>query len=367
LGRKKKSIDQTDLAIISILDDLGSKASTLQISNNLDIPDRTVRYRLNKLRKNGYLQSSYPLIFDRKLGLGEHIILVQEIESQKQLLKDLIMNIPYFYWINSTFGKYTGFLFNSIYSLTTPKNNEKILSRLKSKKLISDYFLFIVTNYIVTKPDLSFFDPKGGWIWNWSDWEKIIKEGIKFKPRSEINFWEEEISTAKFDYKDILILKAIKQHHDFTSKELEDELKLSERQIRRKIKRLEKNNIIKGYISVFTPDSYYNENLTYFFFELHEPNDWILSLFLKIPYQLDLFMETETKFCITFRASSQDFKGFTKSIELLKPFFSFSFLQVVPYQISDRHHLFKAYNKDKNCWETPIDKYLKTINRQSLV
>ncbi|MFX0124448.1 MAG: hypothetical protein ACFFAE_12470, partial [Candidatus Hodarchaeota archaeon] len=76
------------------------------------------------------------------------------------------------------------------------------------------------------------------------------------------------------------------------------------------------------------------------------------------------FMETKTKYCITFRASSKDFKGFTKNIELLKPFFSSSFLQIVPYSISDHHHLFKAYNKDTKSWETPIEEYIKYVKER---
>ncbi|MFX0124927.1 MAG: winged helix-turn-helix transcriptional regulator, partial [Candidatus Hodarchaeota archaeon] len=302
----KKVLDRKDLDIISALDSLGPKATTQQISKALNIPDRTVRYRLKGLKKNGFLQPLYPLIYDRKLGLGEHIVLVQEVGRNKRLLEEVLQAIPYFYWINSTFGKFTGILFNSIFSVTSPKNTEKIMEVIKSENLISDYFLFDITDFIVIKPELSYFDPKHGWIWDWDDWGKKIKQGMKKEEiAKEIYDWDEDTDITKFDFSDIILLRYMKQNDYFSPKQLGEISSLSERQVRRRIKRLEKESIIKGYISAFTPDSYYNDNLTYFFFELNEPSDWILSLFCKIPYQLDIFMETKTKYCITFRASSK--------------------------------------------------------------
>jgi DNA-binding Lrp family transcriptional regulator len=363
--KPKKDLDRKDLDIIRVLDTLGPKTSTQQISQALNIPDRTIRYRLKYLKENKYLQPLYPLIYDRKLGLGEHIVLLQEVESAKTVLNNLIMEIPYYYWINSTYGKYNGFLFNSIYSLENPTNNNRLCETLKKEGLISDFYLFDVKFFKITYPNLSFFDPKDGWTWDWIKWYYNIEERLKKGEWNEDIEWEREPKLAEFDFKDIKIIKNLKKDPNVTLRDLGEILDLSERQIRRRIKRLEQERIIRGYISTFTPKSHNESLLTYFFFELNDPEVKIQSFFHELPFQLDFFIESENKHCICFRASIKDIIGFTKAIELFKPFFSSTFLQIVPYTISERHHLFEAYNKEKKCWETPVDKYIERIKTDS--
>ncbi len=359
--KQRKELDSKDLDIISTLDVLGPKASAQQLSKALNIPDRTIRYRLKYLKVNKYLQPLYPLIYDRKLGLGEHIVLLQEVESIKIVLNDLIKEIPYIYWINSTYGKYNGFLFNSIYSLDNPTNNKLLCETLKDEGLISDFYLFDVIFYDITYPNLSYYDPQDGWIWDWGKWYESTEERLNKDDWIKDFEWDNSPSLAEFDFKDIKLIRKLKIDPDATLRELGDNVDLSERQVRRRIKRLERERIIRGYISTFTPPSHNENLLIYFFYELTDPEVNILSFCHEIPFQLDFFIESDRKYCICFRASTKDITGFTKTIELFKPFFSASFLQIVPYNISERHHLFEAFNKEKESWETPIDKYIERI------
>ena len=281
---------------------------------------------------------------------------------KKSLLYDLLKEIPYFYWITSTYGKYNGFICNSIYSLTSPRITDKILQVFKEEELISDYFIFEINDYATTKKDLSYFDPKLGWVWNWDKWAKEIKNQVKEGVYGEKLDLEEKPAVVKFDFKDILIIRNMKKGK-VSLKELGKALDLSDSQVGKRIRRLEKEGIIKAYISVFTPRFYCDSIATNFYLKLNDPNIEIFHFFSRLPYQIDFIMESKTSYCITFCALSRDLKGFIQGFEQLKPLFSSYFIQFIPVPASDQHHLYKAYNEEKKCWDTSINDYIRKIKK----
>ena len=73
----KKSLDKIDVDILIALNKYGFKTSTEKLGKIVNIPSRTLRYRLSKLKENGFLDLYYPLIQERKLGIGEAYVLIQ--------------------------------------------------------------------------------------------------------------------------------------------------------------------------------------------------------------------------------------------------------------------------------------------------
>ncbi|MFW9997787.1 MAG: Lrp/AsnC family transcriptional regulator, partial [Candidatus Odinarchaeota archaeon] len=188
--------------------------------------------------------------------------------------------------------------------------------------------------------------------------------------KKDINETLQQLSnpvTVKFDSKDIELLRKIKEiyHHEkasITYIDLGKSIGLSDTQIRRKIQRLEKKKVIRGYLTHFNLPGVQDIH-AYLFFELKKAVDFerVVSVFYRLPFQISIGIESETKFFVYFRPSTKDLANVLQGIELLKPLFSSMFLQVLPFYHNPRYHLFEAYNKEKHCWETPMEKYIALI------
>ncbi|MFW9998282.1 MAG: hypothetical protein ACFFD4_39960, partial [Candidatus Odinarchaeota archaeon] len=154
--------------ILNALFHHGSKVSTKFLSENLSIPSRTINYRIRRLKENGFLHS-YPMLDERKLGLGTSAIIIQENQERRTFpLHDLLERVPYFYLIASTYGKYTGCLFFSVYSLETPGMINDFLEILKEQELASEYYVLDIIDNITGKVDLSYYDTEENrWKWDW--------------------------------------------------------------------------------------------------------------------------------------------------------------------------------------------------------
>ena len=361
MNKKHKLLDRKDLDIINILDRLGPKVSTKQLSRILNIPSRTVRYRLAKLRDGGFLQPLHVLTHERRLGLGENILVMQEERRKSLFPYELFEAIPYFYWYSPTYGKYNGHLVHSVFSLASPNTNFKLLRAMQRGGLISDYHIFEIVDYEVKSVNLAYFSPEHGWTWNWDKWIDEIEKSLRTNKKTTFTM-EEKPSVVDFDFKDILILKHMLKDAKVTLKQLGGALNLSEAQVSKRVRRLEKKGIIKGYKSVFNPMP--SEDLLSFhcFLELEEPVDRVLSSFYQLPYPVDILMESRNRFCIRLRLSASDFNGFLRGFDLLKPHIVSYFFQIVHHLTTARvQQVYNLFKKDTNCWETPAEKYVNKI------
>ncbi|UCC19647.1 MAG: winged helix-turn-helix domain-containing protein, partial [Promethearchaeota archaeon] len=83
-----------DLEIINELDKYGPQITANQISRNLNIPARTIRYRLTKLKENRLLIPAFVFTHERKLGLGEEILLLEENQKSQSKILQILNSHP---------------------------------------------------------------------------------------------------------------------------------------------------------------------------------------------------------------------------------------------------------------------------------
>jgi DNA-binding Lrp family transcriptional regulator len=102
-------LNDTDVAILKILEEKGAKTSTKELGEILGISDRTARYRLNRLKEKGLLKRVTVRTYERKIGVGDMIIVVQSNPQKHAHLGEIIHAIPPFYHYRSTHGKFNGF------------------------------------------------------------------------------------------------------------------------------------------------------------------------------------------------------------------------------------------------------------------
>jgi DNA-binding Lrp family transcriptional regulator len=352
-------LDDKDLDIINALFKYGTSKSARFLSKKINLPSRTISYRLKKLREHG-LVKTYPNIYEYRLGLGDCTFFV-ETKNLQSVVK-IFENIPLFYLIAATWGKYTGVSCSAVYSLNSPDIIEKFLeNHLVETGLITDYYLLKTNQGVISNLDLSYYNHKTKtWDnWNWEDWKSSLKSQI-----SQITVKEEVIfknihKPVKFDEIDIQILREIKKifHYESASSivytHLSKKLGYSDTLIRRRIKRLEENQCIE-YLANFEVPRFHEPIFAYIVIEGKDDLETqkILSIFYELPFQIAISLESQTKFSLFYRASAKELANFLWAIEDLRDFFEDIFLQLIPYYFNNRHHLYECYDTSTQSWKT---------------
>jgi DNA-binding Lrp family transcriptional regulator len=263
-----------------------------------------------KLKEKGILKPMRITTHERKLGLGENLILLNTNQNKEKDLLRLFELIPYIYNYSSTYGKFNGYLARFIFSLKDPNINLDLLKAMEEKDIISDFYIFEIIDYKIKNKFLSFYDPNKGWTWDWDEWYDTIKNSIKIKSKKFEFKTKEDSKLEDFDYKDILLLKNMFENASITLKELKNILNLSETQIGKRIQRLEEKEIIKAYYYDYSLIR--SKELIYFycFFEVGKYVNSVLSCLYQLPYDFAILIESSHKFCISLKLDANDFKKF---------------------------------------------------------
>jgi hypothetical protein len=186
--RKKTAIDTKDLKILKVLDDLGGNASAAEI---------------------GELLPSFRQTRERKVGLGEKVVIVQENPEMGEALEKAIERLPIFYWYIPTYGRYNGYLIHAVYDMRAPKTIEKLTQRMKKLGLITGCETFDIVDYESKRVDFSKYRPNGTWRFDWNKWMENIAGNISNE--SEIpHHMDEDCDIIEYDAADLEILKILK-------------------------------------------------------------------------------------------------------------------------------------------------------------
>lgn len=368
----KKLLDKKDLAIVSAFNEYGATTPIKELSKNLNIPSRTIRHRLARLIENGLINSYYPMIHERKLGLGDSIILLEQISSK--LTEDFLKQISCFYWIFPTFGTINGFQINALYPAAHPNYLEDLILALKVKKLIGKYYILHIVDYNLYNVNLSYFDPKTlEWTWSWENWVKNLVEIIsrdQIRNQSEL-FRIPEVQT--FDSKDIEILRFLKSVsvrmdgsyglQSFTLRQIAQNIDLTEPYIKRRIKKMENKGIIKDYYVPINILSEEDRILVFFYFESSRPLTNLLHALTLLPFGKNISFESYQKASISIYLSATDLSYFLSAMNKIRTNLTNFGIQFIPNFSTVDHHGFKHYNESTQSWDIPFDDYKKVINK----
>ncbi len=358
---RNRPLDQKDVDIIGALDKLGGKTSTEELSQATKIPARTVRYRLTKMRDAEVLYPARTFTHERKLGLGENIILCDTTPGSIPILEEMFQSINSIYYWSSTYGKYNGCTINSLYSLTTPNVSRRLMEVFQKEGLISNYYMFDATDYEHKNGDFSKLNPKLGWQYCWSDWHKKIKKSLNSKSSKIHTKCDENPKLIDFDNSDFGLLRSLFDDALVPQKELAKRFSLSETQVTKRIRRLENVGVIKGFGSSFKM----SEPMTDFnlFIDIEEPVARIMNNFYAHPFPGSILQESRNRWCIRLAIPAEGFQGFLHGIDLMRPYLKSYALQFFcSYHRDTSIHPYDLFNVDTHKWETPVSDYLAIIS-----
>ncbi|RLI48356.1 MAG: hypothetical protein DRO73_09530 [Candidatus Thorarchaeota archaeon] len=360
---QRRQPDDLDLSILSALNRLGGKASAELLSELLGRPARTIRYRLSRLKANGYLKFLYAQTHDAKLGLGDVVLFVDLAPGMSDISR-VFREVPLFYVHASTYGCYNGHVVHMTYPLSIPDAPVSVMSVLHKRGLITKYHLFETRDFMSTAGDLERLDVKRGWNWDWKQWVEDCKRKIRGNVHAGINF-QLDMSRAKFDQKDIDILRILKSDAGITLRELGQEIGLSQTQINKRIKRLEREGVIIDYRWIY--EDYQHPVYVYCLFTCEGLNDPILSCLLGLPFPKELAAESETSYAFRVKLYPSDIAGFFQGLDVIRKHFKSYFVQIAHRVYNaPMGQLYMMFDSEKQDWNVPFDQYLSAIETMNL-
>ncbi|NHI83845.1 MAG: winged helix-turn-helix transcriptional regulator [Candidatus Thorarchaeota archaeon] len=343
---------------------MGGSASAQEIGDALSIPARTVRYRLSVMMERGMLLPSYYQTRERRVGLGEKILVVQEEPEKGDDLQRCISKIPIFYWYIPTYGKHDGYLIHSVYDVREPEKLTKIVDKLKNTGLIQDYYSFDILDTDSKRIDFSEYGPRGKWLWDAELWKKEIEKGFPEGVRTPHNMsLEDEI--IECDANDIRILKELKLGVETSMTALASTTGIPVSSVREKVQRLRKKGIVKGYRRAYG----FAEDAIWFscFIKIRENIPGVLNMFYALPHPGVIMMESETSYCVSFGFTASELSAFLEGFRLLTSNLEhYAFQFHLPDIIESTYaNVFDFFNEEKNRWDIPIDKCMRIIDQYS--
>ncbi len=360
MGRKPLTgLDRKDLNILGALGRLGGKISAEELAEITEYAPRTIRFRLKRLRDEGYLTSLYAMTHETRFGMGDSILVLEESEKSAGRLLEALNEIPWFYYQGATYGKYTGYLIHSMFSTDEPDGVTRVADALKEVGLISNYDYFVNTDYESRRGDFRYFEFNKGWNWDWSQWIRESEGCITSGDAVEIHL-DEEQAPLTFDEKDIQLVGELKTEAKRTLAELGKKVGLSEGQVKRRITRMEQERIIKGYRWIL--DKVEQPLFFYVFMEIGENVDCILSAFYRLPFPSEIMMESKNRYVARIRLYGNEITGLLRGLTHMRKYLDTYFLQTVhdienaPTTMPDRY-----FNAKTGRFHYPIDETIELI------
>ncbi len=349
------SLDPLDKKIIRALEEHGAKVSTRELSELLGKSDRTIRYRISKMKESGFVCKAKVRTHERKLGLAEYVLVVSSSTANESTLKKIIEEVPMFYFHAQTYGKYEGYLIYMVYPLGNHQVVQDVASELRKRGLIEDYILFDVVDYSSKEVDLSKLET-----WNWEKWSKMLPK-IMVKSKELKLDLDESQELVSFDFNDTLILGHMVENPDITLRELGKILGLSQPQVHSRIKRLEESGIIKGYKLHMSP---FDSKMTIACFFKSKEAGKILLWFDKLPFPHQITMEDKTSYFVQITLPSNDTNELLKNLRILRQYTDEMFVQfILDASMKGYRHLMNLFCEETETWRLPYDEFNDVVNR----
>lgn len=355
-------LDEEYASILTALQEAKKKVTASQLSKELGIHERTVRYRLEKLRKKGLLRPPKIQTYERKIGLGERLLLFQGFPDKEEKLGRVLEELPLFYYYASTYGRYDGYVAHAMYPLVAPGIVSQIAEEMKASGLVEDYYIFDLVDYCRKGADVAPLLPDSDW--NWEVWTGEIAEIMEKGCEFDLGL-EQFPPTVAFKFKDLKIIQKLVCKPTITLKEVANQLGLSLALVHKRVKRLEDEGIIRGIKPTFNP---FDETISIAcFFKSTKHAKEILCGFHNLPYEVGFSLENDVHYEVVVTIPPSETNQLLQRLNAFRRYSEEFFIQVVLKRRSKGWtHLLDSYNKETNSWEMPISDMLSKVRELAI-
>lgn len=351
------NLDEDYAKILTALQESKKKVTASKLSKQLGIHERTVRYRLEKLRKKGLLRPPKIQTYERKIGLGERLLLFQGFPDKEDRLAKVLQESPLIYYYAPTYGRYDGFVAHAMYPLVAPGIVLQFAEEIKNSGLVQEFYIFDLVDYCRKGADVAPLLPDSDWDWDvWTgEITEILEEGCEF----DLGL-EQFPPNVAFKFKDIKIIQKLVDNPTICLREVADQLGLSLALVHKRVKRLEDEGIIRGIKPTFNP---FNETISIAcFFKSTKHTKEILCGFHRLPYEVSFVLENDIHHEVVVAIPPSETNQLLQRLNIFRRYSEEFFIQVIlKSKGKGWTHLLDAYNKDTNSWEMPITDMLAKV------
>ena len=358
MTQRTKRLDKKDRAILNALEQLGGKASAEQVADVLkpSMKGRTVRYRIQRLRETGFLETLIAQTHETKIGLGDCKVLLEHPTGKQEFPRSIFSCFPMFYATNATFGKYNGTMISGGFGTQAPEVVSAALDAFYERGLIDGHRIIENVDYVSMNADFTRIAPTGKWEWDWRDWVEKSEELIRSEKVFRINM-DLEQSPVDFDHTDVMLLAELKRDASATLRELGRAVGLSEPQVADRQRRLESKGIIKGWRWMFA--DVVDKFEVYLFFGTETPFHPVLNAMNLLPFPRELFAESDRSFTMKIHMPSTYVTGLIRGATRLRPHLTYLFLQTATdAQVQPWPTLYDCYSRRSKRWEFDVEEYI---------
>ncbi|MDH5482929.1 MAG: winged helix-turn-helix transcriptional regulator [Candidatus Bathyarchaeota archaeon] len=244
-----KFLDRTNAAILEGLAEHGPRNLSV-LAKSLGLPITTVRFRLNKMVKDGLLLINANLNMP-KLGLIKGFLAAEAHIGHHEKLLKAILNTDYWTYIIRCYGKMDGYCAYFAFPFTHKTELQKYWEKAAQMKIFPNHRFLWVTNSEVNPPIFSWYDfERKEWRFRWKKWiDEILKcsDGLPQALKDPKDY------SVMADKTDLLILKELEKNGAAGLKELTKVVNITPQSIGNRYKKhiIQRNLIINYNIDVY--------------------------------------------------------------------------------------------------------------------
>lgn len=203
-----KRLDILDIRIIEAIGKEGPRNIT-GIAKKLDVPIRTVHYRLKRISCNFFLRFNLN-IYHTNLGLKKAAVFAETEPGREDSLKDCLQANGFWIYLARYFGNHEGWF--GLYTIPTDNTRdfEQFLGEIGRLGVARNIRLHWSTCFHSVNLASNWFDPyTNTWSFPWESWIQEIRNGTTELPQT---LKDPEEWTIKGDYIDVFILKEMEKN-----------------------------------------------------------------------------------------------------------------------------------------------------------
>jgi len=215
------------------------------LAKSLSLPVTTIRFRIDKMLKNGLLLINANLNMP-KLGLIRGFLIAESFLGRQDTLFKVILDSDYWTYIIRCYGKIDGYCAYFAFPYEHRKELSKYLNEASQLRLLSNYRFFWITNSLVVPPNFSWYNfEKREWCFQWEKWITEVLHASSDLPQVLEDPKDYSIIADK---NDLLILKELEKNGNASLKDLTRVVKITRQSVGYRFKNhILKRNLIVNY------------------------------------------------------------------------------------------------------------------------
>lgn len=218
------TLDALDKKILGVLDE-NARLSEAAIGKKVGTSKQVIRYRLNRFKEKGIIETYYTMLDVGKLGFDSYYVFVQLKglnSEQENKIYQIVLNLPYTAWLVTGVGRWDAVILFCAQTIANFNEQLEELKRLLGSHLHEYIFTTLIQaehiSYKFIRPD--------------------VKEYLKTTPRSKI---------YSFDKIDKKILRVLNQSGRMPVTEIAKSTNYPLHTVHHRLKKLKKEKIIQGF------------------------------------------------------------------------------------------------------------------------